>query len=51
MMDQAGMKDILRFLIALDTMHQQQWLALIEEFCGLGAFCPPPRASPKGNLT
>jgi Mn-containing catalase len=26
-----GMKDMLSFLIARDTMHQQQWLAVIEE--------------------
>jgi len=25
------MKDLLSFLIARDTMHQQQWLAAIEE--------------------
>jgi Mn-containing catalase len=26
-----GMKDMLHFLIARDTMHQEQWLAVIEE--------------------
>jgi Mn-containing catalase len=26
-----GMKDMWRFLIARDTMHQQQWLAVLEE--------------------
>ena len=26
-----GMKDMLHFMIARDTMHQQQWLAVIEE--------------------
>jgi hypothetical protein len=31
MTDDAGMKDMLSFLIARDTMHQQQWLAAIEE--------------------
>jgi len=30
----AGMKDMLSFLIARDTMHQQQWLAVIEELGG-----------------
>jgi Mn-containing catalase len=30
----AGMKDMLSFLIARDTMHQQQWLAVIEETGG-----------------
>jgi Mn-containing catalase len=29
--DDPGMKDLLSFLIARDTMHQQQWLAVIEE--------------------
>ena len=29
--DDAGMKDMLKFLIARDTMHQEQWLAVIEE--------------------
>jgi Mn-containing catalase len=28
------MKDMLSFLIARDTMHQQQWLAVIEELGG-----------------
>ena len=28
------MKDMLSFLIARDTMHQQQWLAVIEETGG-----------------
>jgi Mn-containing catalase len=31
MTDDPGMKDLLSFLIARDTMHQQQWLAAIEE--------------------
>jgi len=31
MTDDAGMKDMLSFLIARDTMHQQQWLAVLEE--------------------
>lgn len=29
--DDPGMKDLLSYLIARDTMHQQQWLAAIEE--------------------
>src|SRR5215218_4788359 len=29
--DDPGMKDMLDFLIARDTMHQQQWLAVLEE--------------------
>jgi Mn-containing catalase len=32
--DDPGMKDFLSFLIARDTMHQQQWLAVIEELGG-----------------
>jgi Mn-containing catalase len=31
MTEDAGMKDMLSFLIARDTMHQQQWLAVLEE--------------------
>jgi Mn-containing catalase len=31
MTDDPGMKDMLSFLIARDTMHQQQWMAAIEE--------------------
>jgi Mn-containing catalase len=31
MTDDPGMKDLLSFLIARDTMHQQQWLAAIED--------------------
>src|SRR5436189_5015881 len=31
MTDDPGMRDLLSFLIARDTMHQQQWLAVIEE--------------------
>lgn len=31
MTDDPGMKEMLSFLIARDTMHQEQWLAVIEE--------------------
>jgi len=31
MTDDPGMKDMLSFLIARDTMHQQQWMAALEE--------------------
>jgi manganese catalase len=31
MTQDAGMKDMLSFLIARDTMHQRQWLAVLEE--------------------
>jgi Mn-containing catalase len=36
-----GMKDMLSFLIARDTMHQQQWLAAIEELGGPAALPIP----------
>lgn len=35
MTDDPGMKDMLRFLIARDTMHQNQWLAAWEEMGGM----------------
>jgi Mn-containing catalase len=34
MTDDPGMKDMLSFLIARDTLHQQQWQAAIEELGG-----------------
>ncbi|MFC4638169.1 manganese catalase family protein [Deinococcus hohokamensis] len=42
--DDPGMKDMLRFLIARDTMHQQQWLAVIEELGGIQANLPIPNS-------
>ncbi|AWK85327.1 manganese catalase family protein [Azospirillum thermophilum] len=39
-----GMKDMLSFLIARDTMHQQQWLAVIEELGGPAAQLPIPNS-------
>jgi Mn-containing catalase len=36
-----GMKDMLHFLIARDTMHQEQWLAVIEELGGKNALPIP----------
>lgn len=44
MTDDAGMKDMLAFLIARDTMHQQQWLAVIEELGGMEAQLPIPNS-------
>ena len=38
--DDPGMKDMLSFLIARDTMHQQQWLAAIEELGTSGMAAP-----------
>lgn len=34
MTDDPGMKDMLKYLVARDTMHQNQWLAVIEELGG-----------------
>ncbi|AMX97908.1 MULTISPECIES: manganese catalase family protein [Mesorhizobium] len=42
-----GMKDMLSFLIARDTMHQQQWLAAIEDMGGLNASLPVPNSFPQ----
>jgi Mn-containing catalase len=44
--DDPGMKDMLSFLIARDTMHQQQWLAVIEELGGPEAL-PIPDSFPR----
>ena len=49
MTDDAGMKDMLSFLIARDTMHQQQWLAVIEELGGIGAALPIPNSTPEAH--
>ena len=40
MTDDPGMKDMLSFLIARDTMHQNQWLAVLEELKDRGAPVP-----------
>lgn len=44
MTDDPGMKEMLSFLIARDTMHQQQWLAVIEELGGMQAVLPIPNS-------
>ena len=49
MTDDAGMKDMLSFLIARDTMHQQQWLAVIEELGGLKGTLPIPNSTPESQ--
>ena len=49
MTDDAGMKDMLSFLIARDTMHQQQWMAVIEELGGLEATMPIPNSTPEAH--
>lgn len=47
MTDDSGMKDMLSFLIARDTMHQQQWLAVIEELGGWEQALPVPNSTPQ----
>ncbi len=46
MTDDSGMRDMLSFLIARDTMHQQQWLAVIEELGGWENQLPIPNSTP-----
>jgi Mn-containing catalase len=46
--DDPGMKDMLSFLIARDTMHQNQWLAVIEELGGPAAL-PIPNSFPQSQ--
>ena len=47
--DDPGMKDFLAFLIARDTMHQNQWLAVIEELGGLKGALPVPNSFPQSE--
>ena len=47
MTDDPGMKDMLSFLIARDTMHQQQWLAVLEELQEQGDVLPVPNSFPQ----
>ena len=49
MTEDKGMKDFLSFLIARDTMHQQQWLAVIEDMGGLSASLPIPNSFPQSE--
>jgi Mn-containing catalase len=49
MTDDAGMKDMIAFLLARDTMHQNQWLAVIEELGGVTANLPIPNTFPVSN--
>ena len=44
MTDDPGMKEMFRFLIARDVMHQQQWLAVIEELGGEKGVLPIPNS-------
>lgn len=42
-----GMKDMLSYLIARDTMHQNQWLAALEELGGARDVFPIPNSFPQ----
>jgi Mn-containing catalase len=44
MTDDPGMKDMLSFLIARDTMHQNQWLAALEELSSEQSVHPIPNS-------
>lgn len=46
MTDDPGMKNMLHYLIARDTMHQNQWLAVIEELGGPSVH-PIPNSFPQ----
>lgn len=47
MTDDPGMKDMLSFLIARDTMHQQQFLAVLEDLGGIPEQLPIPNSFPQ----
>jgi Mn-containing catalase len=49
MTDDPGMKDMLSYLIARDTYHQQQFLAVIEDMGGLAANLPIPNSVPEDH--
>ena len=42
-----GMKDMLSYLIARDTMHQNQWMAALEELGGATGAFPIPNSFPQ----
>ena len=44
-----GMKDMLSFLLARDTMHQNQWLAVLEELGGAEGVHPIPNTFPQAD--
>ena len=44
-----GMKDMLQFLIARDTMHQNQWKAALEELGGDTGVFPIPNSHPQAE--
>ena len=47
----AGMQEMLSFMIARDTMHQQQWLAVIEDMGGETATLPIPNSFDQSKET
>ncbi len=47
MTNDPGMREMLAYLIARDTMHQQQWLAVLEETGGLAVQLPTPNSFPQ----
>lgn len=49
MTDDAGMKDMLAFLIARDAMHQNQWLAVLEDLGGPTVNLPVPNSFPENK--
>lgn len=48
MTDDPGMRDMLAFLISRDTMHQNQWLAVLEDMGGLTNVHPIPNSIDPG---
>ena len=44
-----GMRDMLHFMIARDTLHQEQWLAVIEELGGHEGALPIPNSFPQSK--
>jgi Mn-containing catalase len=49
MTDDPGMKEMLSFMIARDTMHQQQWLAALEDMGGEEMNLPIPNSFPQSE--
>jgi len=47
MTDDPGMREMLQYLIARDTMHQNQWLAALEELGGPRQAFPIPNSHPQ----
>src|SRR3954471_13775644 len=49
MTDDPGMKDMLSFLIARDTMHQNQWLSVLADLGGVQQVHPIPNSFPQSH--